>query len=245
MPNAGDNCVAIANPAQANTDAAPLIGAFSSPPPTFVPPNDHTRPNGDALGNACDDDDDNDGLTDTVEDQLGVPSPPGPCPHATAPTNPLEADTDGDRMIDGAECALGTDPADPTSKLPTIPPGDADADGLPDAFEAVLGTSTSALDQNGDGRADGLDSDLDGTRDGVETAATAPHPSPLTRISTVAPTPAIVSVNVDKVVNSIDQGIVASQFNRTDRPVQDVDKNGIVNANDLLVVGLNIGTSPC
>ena len=163
-----DNCHAVYNPLQENRDDEPLLGAFSTPPPAIIPPNDHTRPNGDGLGDACDDDDDNDGLTDDIEAQLGVPSPPGPCPHATAPTNPMEADTDDDRMTDGAECALGTDPANPASKLPAIPPGDGDADGLPDVFEAVLGTSTSTQDLNGDGRADGIDSDLDGIRDGVE-----------------------------------------------------------------------------
>jgi hypothetical protein len=35
--------------------------------------------------------------------------------------------------------------------------------------------------------------------------------------------------------------MVALQFGRTDRVVQDVDKNGVVNSGDLLLVALNFG----
>jgi hypothetical protein len=56
---------------------------------------------GDGIGDACDDDDDNDGLTDATEATLG--------------TNPLLADTDGDGYDDGEEVAAGSDPLDPGS----------------------------------------------------------------------------------------------------------------------------------
>ena len=56
---------------------------------------------GDGIGDACDDDDDNDGLLDAAEAALG--------------TDPLEADSDGDGFDDGAEVAAGTDPLNPES----------------------------------------------------------------------------------------------------------------------------------
>src|SRR5262245_48356629 len=74
---------------------------------------DLTWPNSDLVMDNCggppDTDDDNDGLLDTTE--TGGP----PCGSATAATNPIEGDSDGDRVLDGAECNLGFDPANPAS----------------------------------------------------------------------------------------------------------------------------------
>jgi len=56
---------------------------------------------GDGLGDVCDDDDDDDGLSDATE--------------AALLTNPLVADTDGDGFDDGEEVAAGSDPLDPAS----------------------------------------------------------------------------------------------------------------------------------
>ena len=239
VPNASDNCPSNHNPDQTNTDAAPLFGApFSSPPPTITPPNDHTRPNGDALGDLCDPDDDNDGLTDIVEEQLGVPSPPGPCVLATSQTNTLLQDTDGDRIIDGAECVLGSNPVNAASVPATCAAQgkpDTDADRLCNDFETVIGTLANNPDTDGDKIPDGVeyrgygssplltDTDSDGCTDGRE----------------------IASVNVDTVVNSLDLGIIASQFGRADRPVQDIDKNSTVNSSDLLIVATNFNNTPC
>ena len=66
-----DNCPSIANADQLNTDF-------------------------DAEGNACDTDDDNDGLADITEAELG--------------TDPLKSDTDGDGWSDKEEVDEGTDP---------------------------------------------------------------------------------------------------------------------------------------
>jgi Thrombospondin type 3 repeat/Bacterial TSP3 repeat len=69
---------------------------------------------GDGVGDVCDNDDDNDGLSDTAEASLG--------------TNPLVADTDGDGASDGSEVAAGTNPLDPgsfppPSQIPALPQG--------------------------------------------------------------------------------------------------------------------------
>jgi hypothetical protein len=56
---------------------------------------------GDSKGDACDADDDNDGLADNAEAGHG--------------TNPFKKDTDGDGWWDGTEVNQGYDPLDPTS----------------------------------------------------------------------------------------------------------------------------------
>jgi hypothetical protein len=71
-----DNCPAAANTNQANAD-------------------------GDAMGDACDPDNDNDGLTDVAELALAAG---GGCP------DPFDPDSDGDSLLDGDELTSGTDP---------------------------------------------------------------------------------------------------------------------------------------
>ncbi len=62
----------------------------------------------DGLGNVCDPDDDNDGLTDSEEAALG--------------TNPLSPDTDGDGVWDGDEVKCSSNPLDSQSKcVKTLP----------------------------------------------------------------------------------------------------------------------------
>ena len=90
VPNTSDNCPTVGNADQANND-------------------------GDSQGDVCDDDDDNDGLSDEEEARQG--------------TDPFNPDTDGDGLLDGQEIVLGTNPLD----------DDTDNDGIPDGEEVAEG----------------------------------------------------------------------------------------------------------
>ncbi|MBP6629003.1 MAG: thrombospondin type 3 repeat-containing protein [Kofleriaceae bacterium] len=127
-----DNCVDVSNPGQDNHDS-------------------------DLLGDACDDDDDNDGLTDVDEQVAG--------------TNPISGDSDGDSIPDRDE--VGADPATPpnsdgSGEVDALDL-DSDDDGTPDADEAGdADLGTAPLDTDGDGVPDYRDLDADG--DGVADA---------------------------------------------------------------------------
>ena len=143
-----DNCPSHTNVTQANNDGNSIDLAPAAP---F---DDLTRAHSDLVGDACDADDDNDGLADALE--LSGAACDG---HITVGN---EGDTDGDRVLDGAECTLGSVPTDPQSRPP--PPGggaDVDGDGVTDALEE-RGYNTSA---------DAIDTDADGCSDGREIAS--------------------------------------------------------------------------
>ena len=65
---------------------------------------------GDGIPAFLDDDDDNDGLLDTVETNTGVFSSA-----FDTGSDPLDPDSDGDGFLDGEEVAAGSDPNDPGS----------------------------------------------------------------------------------------------------------------------------------
>jgi plastocyanin len=142
VPDAGDNCPTTFNPDQANWDDAPRNNG------TMLSGGDVTIPNSDGLGNSCDDDDDNDGLSDTTE-QAGPPCPPWGW------TISYIMDSDWDHLHDGWECATDTDPSNSTSHAYGMGTDDLDGDHVPDLWEARgYNASGASTDSDGDGCAD-------------------------------------------------------------------------------------------
>ncbi len=218
-----DNCIVDPNPSQLNSDAD-----FVDLSPLLL--DDLTHPVSDELGDPCDPDADADGLPNTTE--TGGP----PCGTASGPTNPLAADSDGDRALDGAECLLGFNPNNPASR-PTGAggPTDPDSDRLNTFIEIVLGLNPNNNDTDGDGIADGTEviawnsngalSDTDGDLcpDNRE----------------------IASVNGDRLVNVIDLQIIAANVAVSPSPAYilglDINRDGSTNVIDLQVVSRNVG----
>ncbi|MEX2246474.1 MAG: S8 family serine peptidase [Dehalococcoidia bacterium] len=147
VPNDTDNCPLDDNPDQANFDAS----AIGNGP--GIPGDDTTVPNADALGDACDLDDDNDGLPDDSD-----PDPRGDIT--------IDDDNDGNPM---AGCFGGTDPSDDGASWDTNCDGrrdgapadcgsntaDTDGDGLIDAWETCKwGTDPLSTDTDEDGLGD-------------------------------------------------------------------------------------------
>jgi hypothetical protein len=223
-----DNCPEVANASQLNSD-----GNFISLSAWSRPFNDTTRAMSDGRGDACDVDDDNDGLADGVETVLPGP----PCTPASAPLDSLLADSDGDRVVDGAECVLGTDPAKQASYPFVVLAGDTDGDGLTDALEATLASNPHSID-----------TDMDGVLDGVEFRA---YGSSLLLANSdgdvCADGKEAASVNNDNAVNSLDLVIVAQAFGSSSAPFYvpdfDIDRNGSINSIDLQLVARQFG--PC
>ena len=84
ITDAGDNCPTVVNSSQLNTD-------------------------GDPQGDACDADDDNDGVSDLVEVQMDTN------PLLVTNFSTLPKDSDGDGMTDAMEITIGTNPNTPDS----------------------------------------------------------------------------------------------------------------------------------
>jgi hypothetical protein len=171
-----DNCRSAANAPQTNSDSGP-------PPPAWhtggwgngpdVPDEDWTVASGDLTGDACDADDDNDGLPDVQDGPIlsacnpafdGTPANhPNPAGGDTTITdaNGPSWDTDGDHVQDGVECVAGTNPRSGSSADRTACSNyvgapiesDADGDGLKDGWE-VCAWRTDRFGSNADG--DGL-----------------------------------------------------------------------------------------
>jgi hypothetical protein len=221
-----DNCPFDNNAGQANTDSAPIVTSG-------VAVNDNTVANGDPQGDACDPDDDNDGLLD-VDEAAGC--------NASGPLQQLNADTDGDAVRDGAECALGSNPANAASKpAPPAAGTDLDGDTLSAAFEVTIGSNPALADTDGDLITDGFEykgyntSPLLVNTDGD----TGPAAQPCNDGREAS------SVDGNTTVNSNDLLIVSQQFGQTTKVNIDINKNGIINSGDMLVVAGNFVTTSC
>jgi Arylsulfotransferase (ASST)/Thrombospondin type 3 repeat len=127
-----DNCPFVPNADQTNTPLGPIDNG-----PDIIG-NDITNPYEDAVGDACDDDADNDGLPDTQESDSA-------CPFR------LIRDSDGDGSLDGYEVTQSSNPCDPASKPPLGSSNDSDGDGFTDDVEARgWGTDPFTSDSDGD-----------------------------------------------------------------------------------------------
>jgi len=155
-----DNCPTVYNPDQKNSDGG------RRPNGSQIPGDWASNPAQDKLGDACDPDNDNDGLPDSQEFD-------DHCPYR------LIAGSDGDGVVDGYEVAAGFDPCNAALKPTWVGGSDSDEDGLLDGVErggyntcaftgdTVPGYSTCAnpLDSDGDGCADILEVlDINGDR---------------------------------------------------------------------------------
>ena len=148
IPDSEDNCPLVANPGQENTD--------SGPPPSGtggigngkgIAGDDATIPNGDSLGDACDDDLDNDGIPNASD-----PDPGGDITYddnnngIVCPTDPADDgpswDSNCNGVLDGKEaiCPLAVNAN-----------GDDDWDGLLNTWEVCKwGTNPNVIDSDGD-----------------------------------------------------------------------------------------------
>ncbi len=225
-----DNCPLVANPDQTNTDAKSIDNG------PVVAGDDITVPNGDSLGDACDTDDDNDWFSDAFE-AVGCGS---------GPTNPLLQDTDGDRVVDGAECLLGSNPNNPNSKPSCVGIVDNDRDCLSAEVEAIFGSSDDMRDTDGDGISDGVEVKGWGTSPTVKNSDG----------DVCDDDKEIVEINGDGVVNALDEARVAQRVNNAQdddpndgnpipdldmqvNPAFDINKDGVMNALDPALVVLN------
>lgn len=214
VPNDDDGCPTVFDPDQRNTNGETML--LPKPVPVY---NDATNPAGDRPGDACDPDQDGDGLDMAEELARGL--------------SPFVWDTDGDRTNDGTEVACGSDPLLATSNLSGP---DSDSDGLPDACEAIYGTDPLDPDSDNDGVLDGAevrywmsdplisDTDGDGCRDDLEVA----------------------SVNGDRTVNAIDLSQIAMKFGFLTPEFRPFDTNGDgrISAIDLSFVAQRFAICP-
>lgn len=156
-----DNCPFTPNAGQENSDSGPPpsgAGAIGNGP--GIAGDDATVPNGDSLGDACDDDLDNDGIPNASDSDPG-----GDITYddnnngIMCPTDPADDgpswDSDCNGVLDGKEgsCPLATNPE-----------GDDDGDGLKNNWEVCKwGTNAAVLDGDGDTLGDCVEAaDADG-----------------------------------------------------------------------------------
>lgn len=140
--------IAMSPDASQDTDGDTVTDVNDNCPAT--PNTDQTNTDGDSQGNACDSDDDNDGLSDSYE----IANSLDPLDSADAALDP-----DGDGVTTFQEAQNGTDP----NVEDDIYFGDSDGDGVTDNNDNCLSTfNTDQTDTDGDNQGDACDSDDDG-----------------------------------------------------------------------------------
>jgi hypothetical protein len=210
IADAADNCPTVPNPLQENADR----NFIDQTPPSSQ--DDRTVVKSDAMGDACDSDADNDGLSVAAE-AAGC--------NGSGPLSDTDGDFDNDRVLDNAECILLTNPASAASKPSAAacgPTTDTDGDRITNRAEFCgYNSNMNAVDTDGDQDGFPLNPNplLNLTRDGCEAA----------------------SVNSDRVVNSGDQLLMVLEILRETTPSlrlvsMDVNKDGAVNVGDQLIL---------
>ncbi len=252
-----DNCPAFANLTQDNLDRSNIWNGTAS---------DATNPATDRFGDACDVDDDNDGLRDVTEVSLWITNSAPHC-HATFvtgavfnPTNPLMARSDGESTSDGAECRFGGNPV-----VANVNPIPAPVDNLPDgAGETMCRTQqisvpTGGLNNNPDGDSFATgdadsDSDNDFLLDGRECKRGMTNQANADVDGDgCSDGMETATVNGDRSVNATDLSQVAQRFGSYTFPDGTIDEakmtydytaDGTINALDLSQVAQRFGACP-
>ncbi len=200
---------------------------FIDLPPSKVY-DDTTMVHSDNAEDGCDDDADNDGLTNAAERYT-------PCPSSSGPTNQRVRDTDGDRVLDGAECWYGTNPNSAAS-VPGVGGTDSDGDSLNNVLETYLGSNPNDVD-----------SDDDKLSDGVEYRGYNSDPTMANTDGDVcADGKEVASIDADTTVDVVDmQQVAAHQSNSPNPPYHanfDYNKNGQINVADIQQVAAQQGS---
>jgi hypothetical protein len=262
-----DNCPTVANADQKNTDGKHrAVGST-------IPAGKASNPNKDKIGDACDPDNDNDGLPDTVENVMGTRASDA---GGLQPSGYPAYDTNGNHCVDGSEVLLGGNPLG-TAKCPgsltlaqekffrachwNLPALGA----YGGAWDAKYSTNAdrTELDPDNDGIACQTTGGAVGDKDNDSGPSALPDVPDITEIEGYNTNPAnkdtdgdgcedyvqINDVNGSGAVDTTDLLIVAKRLggttpaNATSDEVIDVNKDDTISSSDLLQVAKNTCTA--